>query len=432
MGAQVGFIRSLPSREGHSRLDRVKTLLTIGCSLWLLVVSCIPTFAADVSVYGAGIIPESIKATDLNRDGNLDIVVTNYFAVGSVSVLLGNGDGTLGSAATYYLPGNAENPSYVAVNDIDKDMKPDLIVAGDLCSSFGCSAGVIVLRGNGNGTFQWVSSYAFPSSHAASIAVADFDQDSNDDVAVGLGNGRIAFLQGNGLGAFQAAGSYDSGSVGAISVALGDFNKDGRVDVAATGDGDGVMGILSGNGDGTFQLVGTYSTEAHRPGIWGGYSFLVAVGDIDADSNLDLVTANGCAQSITQCNGVVAALRGNGNGTFQQAKQYSSGGWLSTSVALGDFDADGAMDVAVSNECSNKQCRYGTVGVLLGDRVRLLQDPKRYSSGGWVATSVTVGDFNEDGRLDLVAANFCAAENDCASGTVRVLIGNGDGTFAPK
>jgi len=423
MSAQVGLVGSLPSRP--------QTLLTIGCSFWLLV-SCIPTFAADVSVYGAGVIPESVAATDLNRDGNLDIVVTNYFAVGSVSVLLGNGDGTLGPAATFDLPIDAANPSYVAVNDIDKDTKPDLVVAGELCSSLGCSAGVILLRGNGDGTFQWVASYRGSSSRAASIAIADFDQDSNSDLVVGLSNGKVAFLQGDGFGAFHSTGSYDSGTSGAVSVALGDFNKDGTADVAATGDGDGVVGILSGNGDGTFRLVGVYATGAHRPGIWGGYSFLVTVGDINADGNLDLVVANGCAKSVTQCNGVVAALPGNGDGTFRRSVRYPSGGWLSTSVAVGDFDADGATDVAVANECSNKHCRYGTVGVLLGDRIGSLQGPQRYFSGGWVATSVTVGDFNKDGQMDLAAANFCATENDCSSGTVRVLIGYGDGTFAPR
>src|SRR5262245_28672153 len=129
MSAQVGFAASLCSGDVHSAHNRGKTLVAICCSFLLLVVPCTTTFAADdASVYGAGIIPESIATADLNGDGNLDLVVTNYFAIGSVSVLLGNGDGTLDSAVTYFLPTNAENPSYVAVDDINKDVKPDLVV----------------------------------------------------------------------------------------------------------------------------------------------------------------------------------------------------------------------------------------------------------------------------------------------------------------
>jgi hypothetical protein len=419
----------------HFRSHTVRVLLTI-CGVVLAIALGSSSASAHGITYPAGVIPESVAVADLNADGSIDVVVTNYYAVGSVSVLLGNGDGTLDPVVTYYLPGNAGNPSYVVLEDLNKDSTPDLAVAGELCSSTGCRAGVIVLLGNGDGTFQWSASYAYSSgSPAASVAVADFDKDGNRDLAVavnvcaGTCTGGVALLIGDGLGGFHWGGSYSAGGPRA-SLAVGDFNKDGKVDLAAASGAD--VRILSGNSDGTFQLTATYPTGAYRPAVWGDYSYLVAVGDTNGDGNLDLTISNGCAKSINQCNGIVASLNGNGDGSFQAAEVFPSGGWLSMAVALGDFDSNGILDVAVANQCANKQCHNGTVGVLLRNGPGSGEGPTRYSSGGWVATSVAVGDFNRDGQSDLAVANFCANENDCSRGTVGVLLGNGDGTFTRK
>jgi hypothetical protein len=385
--------------------------------------------------YPAGLLPESIRVVDLNGDGNPDVVVTNFLSIGSLSVLMGNGDGTFQPAATFFLPG--ENPSYVVAGDFNKDGRPDLAVAGQLCLPSGCNASVTILLGNGDGTFQPGASYSQPSNGfgAASVAVGDFDRDGNPDMAVGVTlcsgtcTGAVAVLMGDGHGAFHWGAIHDSGGGLRASVAVGDLNKDGKLDLVAVNDVGGEVGVLIGNGDGTFQLTATYTTGAHRPEVLGGYSFLVALGKTTAGGDLDLVVANGCAKSITQCNGTVAVLRGNGDATFREARVYPSGGWLSTSVAIGDFNSDGLADVAVSNECSNKHCDHGTVGVLIADRTGTLWEPDRYSSGGWVATSMAVGDLNRDGKLDLVAANLCPSESECSHGTVAVLLGNGDGTF---
>jgi len=128
----------------------------------------------------------------------------------------------------------------------------------------------------------------------------------------------------------------------------------------------------------------------------------VAVGDFNADGKLDLATAN---------SGDVSVLLGNGNGTFQSARNFAAGS-RPHSVALGDVNGDGRLDLAVANSGSNN------VSVLLGTGDGTFGAARNFAAGT-APQSVVLGDVNGDGLLDLIVT----------SGTVRVLLGNGDGTF---
>jgi hypothetical protein len=146
----------------------------------------------------------------------------------------------------------------------------------------------------------------------------------------------------------------------------------------------------------------------------------VAVGDFNGDGNPDLVLASQCQDSSCQ-NGGVSVLLGNGNGTFQTAQSYSSGGFEADSVVVTDLDGDGRADLVVSNLCqSTLDCNNGVVSSLLGRGDGTFRGAHLYSSGGSNAYSVAAGDFNGDGNTDVVVAN---SDGAC------VLLGNGDGTF---
>jgi hypothetical protein len=132
----------------------------------------------------------------------------------------------------------------------------------------------------------------------------------------------------------------------------------------------------------------------------------VAVGDFNGDGRLDLAVANGG-------DGTVSVLLAKGDGTFQHAQIFPTGD-NPTSVAVGDFNGDGRLDLAVANAGD------GTVSVLLGKGDGTFQDAQNFPAGSY-PYSVAVGDFNGDGLPDLVVAGS----------TVRVLLGNGDGTFRP-
>src|ERR1022692_3750501 len=147
------------------------------------------------------------------------------------------------------------------------------------------------------------------------------------------------------------------------------------------------------------------------PIIFGtGYAYSVAVGDFNGDGKLDLAVANGVGVSV---------LLGNGDGAFQPAVTYAAGTYTE-SIAVGDFNGDGKLDLVVTNNLSSG----GTVSVLLGNGDGTFQAPRTYGVGA-SPYGVAVGDFNGDGKLDL------AVTNSGSSGSVSVLLGNGDGTFQP-
>ena len=238
-------------------------------------------------------------------------------------------------------------------------------------------------------------------------------------------------LLGNGDGTFQTAQSYSSGGYDAYSVAVGDVNKDGKADLivangcqSANQCTSGDIGVLLGNGDGTFQSAQTYSSG-------GVVAASVAIADVNRDGNPDLLVANQCLNRSCTSGGV-SVLLGNGNGTFQTAQSYATGGLTAVSVAVGYFNGGKKIDLVVANECQSSGSCKGSVGVLLGNGNGTFQPAQTYASGGATAVSVVTGDFNGDGKNDLVVANQCQSGGRCSNGSVGVLLGNGDGTFQQR
>ncbi len=397
------------------------------------------TFQTAVSYGSGGEYAWSVAVADVNGDGKPDLLVSNECASGncangSVSVLLGNGDGTFQTAVSYGSGG--EDALSVAVADVNGDGKPDLLVSNLCASNSNCLNGsVSVLLGNGDGTFQTAVSYGSGGQDAWSVAVADVNGDGKPDLLVSnecasnCTNGSVSVLLGNGDGTFQTAVGYGSGGEDALSVAVADVNGDGKLDLlvsnlcASNGTCvNGSAGVLLGNGDGTFQAAGSY-------GSGGEYAYSVAVADVNGDGKPDLVVANDCASSSC-ANGSVGVLLGNGDGTFQTAVSYGSGGEDALSVAVADVNGDGKPDVVVLHQCaSTSNCTNGSVSVLLGNGDGTFQTAVSYGSGGEDALSVAVADVNGDGKPDLVVANQCFSSSNCTNGSVSVLLGNGDGTF---
>jgi hypothetical protein len=329
-----------------------------------------------------------------------------------------------------------EQASSVAVADVNADGKPDLVVTN--CGGcygppfIGHGGSIGVLLGNGDGTFQPATIYDSGGSVPVFVAVADVNDDGKPDlVVVNRNSNDIGVLLGNGDGTFQPAVTYGSGSGSPLLVAVADVNGDGKPDllVAHFCSGpincDGLVGVLLGNGDGTFQPAVTYSSG-------GQYASAVVVADVNGDGKPDMLVTTNVYTCCTP-GGAVGVLLGNGDGTFQPAVTYHSGQTFiqpaSSRLAVADINGDGKPDLIVEDTaCCNSA--NGAVSVLLGNGDGTFQPVVTYKSGagGW-GTSVAVADVNGDGKPDIVATDQCASANCLNNGLVAVLLGNGDGTF---
>lgn len=363
--------------------------------------SSVPIFLPAVTYASGGQAPGSIVVADVNGDGKPDLVVANQCQarpkcvnIGAVGVLLGNGDGTFQPAVAYVTGGH--QALFAAVGDINGDGKPDIVVA-----NYG-SKTVGVLLGKGDGTFQPAVAYGSGGDSPISVAIVDVNADGKPDLLVANcsdtcgGEGVVGVLLGKGDGTFQPAVAYDSGGIGARSVAVADVNGDGKPDIAVVNYHSEPVGVLLGNGDGTFQTAVPY-------GLGGLSGLSVALGDVNGDGRPDLLVAGLCLDTNNCPKGDVAVLLGNGDGTFGAAVAYDSGD-DTFSVAVGDVNGDGKPDLLTANRCD--QCRNGgTVGVLLGNGDGTFQSAAAYRSGGNFAVSVAVADLNGDGKADVVVVN---------------------------
>ncbi len=388
-------------------------------------------FPVPVDYDSGGFRGNWVAVGDVNGDGIPDLVVVNYGS-NSVGVLLGNGDGTFGAAASYWIGGDA--PSAVAIGDLNGDGIPDLVVASVCMSSSYCSVGAVsVLLGNGDGTFQLPTVYNSGGDGTNAVAVRDVNGDGKPDVVVanlcapgcngGIYTGMVGVLVGSGDGTLQPVVNFATGGTYATAMAVADVNGDGKLDLVVGNNGTSSVGVLLGNGDGTFQPAVSYGSGASSPSA-------VAVADVNHDGKLDVLVANYYSECCSG-DGVMSVLLGNGDGTFQAANTYDSGGSVPTSVAVADVNGDGNADLIVVNAAQSNGMGSGDVAVLLGNGDATFQRAVVYLSGGFGSKYVVAADVNGDDKPDLLVANWCTTEPHglcTGDGAVAVLLNNSGAT----
>jgi len=357
------------------------------------------TFESRID-YPAGIEPFSVATADFNGDGFQDLVVADSncpvfpnCGPGTISIMLGNGDGTF-KPPVPYSTGTDTDPYSVVVGDFNGDHIPDVAVTNYATNN------VSVFLGVGDGTFELNGSNFTVGREPASVATGDFNGDGNLDLAVAnFHDNTISILFGDGHGSFKEPATVYNVGNGPVSVAAADFNGDKKLDLVVVNETDNDAGILLGNGDGTFQAQVTYPTGA------GGNPLSVVVGDFSGNNILDLAVADFRSQQVS-------ILMGNGDGTFQPIKAYPTGANPS-SIVMGDFNGDGKLDLALTSTPLGS-APGNVVSLLLGNGDGSFHAPALFGAGS-LAYSAAVGDFNGDGTADLAVANG-------ASNSVSILL----------
>jgi phospholipase C len=315
-------------------------------------------------------------AGDFNGDGKPDLAITNK-GDASVTVLLGNGDGTFTAAPLLSV---GQGPAAIVAADFNNDGKLDLAVANSADNT------ASILLGNGDGTFIPVVATVPTQQLPLAIAVGDLNKDGRLDLAI-VNNGEncVSVLTGNGDGTFHLETSPVTGS-GPTSVAIGDVFGTGNLSLVVSNGIDSTLSVIPGNGDGTFLPGTTYSTGASPSSV--------VLTDLNGDGVLDAASAN-------QDGGTVSVLLGKGeNGQFQNHVDFAANTAPSALVAA-DFNGNGLIDLAVANSGAS------SVSILLGNGDGTFQTNVDYAVGTSPA-GLALSDFNLDGELDLAVPGSSA------------------------
>src|SRR5579871_1793026 len=464
--------------------------------------------------YPVGPNSQRVVFADFNADGNADLAVSDFGSLstntgGNIRIFLGKGDGTFTAGAVV----NVSTPVPLYVADFNGDGKLDL-AGGDVTDDV-----IVVLLGNGDGTFQAPLSSPVPGS-PQSIVGLDFNGDGLIDLAESNFAGGVTVLLGKGDGTFQKPVSYDAGAGSSLYLASLDVNGDGNLDLIVNDASINALSLLFGNGDGTFQSPVRYVTGAslnnfglvhasngtllitfdnvgggnvivpitsggvagtprlyavphpatgiadadlngdklpdmvaadgvvsvllRSPGSGfqnavnyslpsGSQAVAVAVGDVNGDGKNDVVAASMLTTSNGSFGGTVNVLLGNGDGTLGSQNSYPLGGYpggafdsAASGIVLADFNGDGKPDIAAGLQPPPGVSGGGGVSILLNDGTGTMRPAIVTSVGNSIVTGLASGDFNGDGKLDIIAG---LNNNLTTPGAVVMLLGKGDGTF---
>jgi hypothetical protein len=343
-----------------------------------------PTFAPVVNYdLGAAIGPAAVVAADLNGDGQLDLLTTNYSS-SNLSVLLGTGTGRFGGPALYST-GAGSFPTSLAVADVNGDGHPDVLTANSVVNTVG------VLLGTGTGALATPLAYSTgATSNPTCLAVADLNGDGYLDVlTANTGSRSVGVLLGTGTGSFQAVTPYTTGpAYPPVSLAVADVNGDGYPDVLTANGTADAAGVLLGTGQGGLGAMTPYALGVNsRPSA-------VAVADVNGDGQLDLLTANSGT-------GTAGVLLGTGAGSFEAVRTFRTGpASQPVGLAVADINGDGHLDLLAATDSSPTVC------LLLGTGTGRFEDALLYSAGpNSYPKGLTAADVNSDGKLDLLTAN---------------------------
>jgi hypothetical protein len=356
-----------------------------------------------ISTLATGHAPAFVTAAILRSNGVEDLIVANQ-SDNTVSVFLGNGDGTFASPVTY---ATGAGPAWIATGDFNNDGNLDLAVADKSANT------VSILLGNGDGTFKPKVDYP-TGGVPVSVVATDFNGDGNLDLAVAnQADNSITLLFGNGSGGFGTLAGRPSvlaAGRAPTALAVGNFNNaklssgSSIMDLAVANKSDNTVSIFIGNGDGTFRTRTDYPT--------GASPVYVATADFNGDGIPDLAVANFTDNTVSILFGQ-AGSSGTANGTLGTRVDYDAGTGPN-SIAIADYNLDGIQDLAVADSGGN------AAALLFGLTGGTFNAPFVLNVGN-DPVSIVTADFDGNGTPDGALVNN-------ASNTLSVILNNSAST----
>ena len=377
--------------NGDGKLDAV---LQVPYGLYLMLGNGDGSFQSPVTVTNApSVYSATLLVGDFNHDKKADI------AMDGIWVMLGQGDGTF--QTPIQSPALA-TPMVVA--DLNGDGEADL-------AAIQYPGGLDVLLGNGDGSFMDARTVALASTPyypALGVVAADFNGDGKLDLAAmedNYPNGQVSVELGRGNGTFgKPIVSVLTTTATNPTVALAaDFNGDGKADLVVLDDNSAGFQVLLGRGNGAF------ATPVDTPLTYSVFS--IATGDFNKDGKADLAVTVGNSNSAS-----LNIYLGNGDGTFHLGQQYIV--YPASEITAADVNGDGNTDLVVA------ATNYGPYNLLVfpGNGDGTFKSPI-FGPSDYYYSGLAVGDFNRDGKLDVVVGT---------SSGIAFLAGNGDGTFGAQ
>jgi hypothetical protein len=323
----------------------------------------------------------SACTADFNGDGNLDVAEVGFGGIGTIFLGTGNGSFSASTSFTTIVGWpNQIRPSIVSA-DFNGDSNSDLAITTDSL--------VEIFLGNGTGNFSLPSDTI--GLNGTSIVTRDYNSDGDSDIIVTTsGSNSVTLLLGNGLGGFNNPVNFTTGNFPTKLISK-DFNGDGFFDLASASKYTNEISILLGTGTGNFGSSTNYTITSNANSITDA--------DFNGDGNTDLACIDGATISI---------LYGNGAGTFSVSNTFSVNAYLNftTDITAADYNSDGKSDLAYTEIFS--------VAILLGSGTGTFSPAYNYTVSG-LAFNIINTDLNEDSKTDLIITR----DN---SSTIEVLL----------
>ena len=306
----------------------------------------------------------ALAAAPLVAGGPLDLALTNGT---DLQILIGNGDGTFQPPVSYTA---GTTPDAVAPLALDNGTQ--LLLVANFASN-----NVSILQADASGTLSPLATLP-TGSGPNGFAVGDFGNGHQDFAVANHNDNTVSVFMGDGDGTFAPGATLATGSGPANEIAIGDFNGDGKLDLATANVNDGTVSVFLNNGNGTFAAPATYAVGASP-------SCIAAGAFAPGPPSLAVCTSNG-----------VAIVPNNGDGTFGATVNFDIGTGPN-GLAVGDLTGNGTLDVVTADQNGN------SATILSNNAPNSLQaiDVATGIVFSVPADALTIGDFTDDGLLDI-------------------------------